>query len=224
MDGRSLTFTPGTFVASALELPITGRITQTPYRAVALHLNADVVADLLLAVDRPLEDGASCFAVGEATTDVLDAYYRFLRLLDDPQDRAVLAAGVEREVLYRVLCTPMGAVVRHFALAAPAVSPVQALVRAIREDPAAQISARDLAAQAGMSVASLYRHFRAATGTTPLQMQKHLRLQEARKLLLLGESTIAGAARAVGYRSPAHFSREYGLLFGSTPGAELTGR
>jgi AraC-like DNA-binding protein len=57
------------------------------------------------------------------------------------------------------------------------------------------------------------------TGLSPLQYQKRLRLQEARRLML-GERV--EAAYKVGYESPSQFSREYHRMFGAPPKQDVT--
>jgi AraC-like DNA-binding protein len=52
---------------------------------------------------------------------------------------------------------------------------------------------------------------------SPLQYQKQLRLQEARRLLLADQCDVATAAHRVGYESPSQFSREYSRHFGAPP-------
>ena len=74
-----------------------------------------------------------------------------------------------------------------------------------------------LARQLGMSVSGLHHHFKAATGMSPLQFQKHLRLQEARRLMLGEHLDAASAGYRVGYDDAAHFNREYKSLFGLPP-------
>jgi transcriptional regulator GlxA family with amidase domain len=78
----------------------------------------------------------------------------------------------------------------------------------------------NLAKHVGMSVASLNRHFRAVTGMSPLQYQKHLRLQRARIQLIAAPHDVAAIGYAVGYRNPSQFSREYRRMFGAPPGQD----
>jgi AraC-like DNA-binding protein len=73
-----------------------------------------------------------------------------------------------------------------------------------------------LAGLAGMSAASFHRHFKAATAMSPLQYQKSLRLQQARRPLIANEDA-SRAGYAVGYESASQFSREYARLFGAPP-------
>ena len=79
----------------------------------------------------------------------------------------------------------------------------------------------DIANAAGMSPSSLHEHFKAVTKMTPLEYQKQLRLQEARRLMLSEGTTAGGAGFAVGYESPSQFNREYARLFGAPPRRDI---
>ncbi len=221
LGSRLLTFVPGTFVVSAVDFPITGQVVEVPYRAAAVHLSSAIMADLALAA-KPVETASPStgFSTGTASPEIVDAMARLVRLLDNAQDRAVLADAAERELLYRVLQTPLGHIVRQIALEGHIVSRIEPAISWIREHPAAHLSVETLARQSNLSASSLYRHFKAATGSTPLQFQKQLRLQDARRLLLTGETNATGAARKAGYLNPAQFHREYVRLFGTTPGRD----
>jgi AraC-like DNA-binding protein len=207
-------------VVSALNFAFTGHVCEVPYRAVAVALSPGLLAGVLQVACLPAVQEAPEFMVGTASPQVLDAMCRLVRLLDHPDDRAVLAGAAERELLYRVLQTDAGQALRQMALDGHLVSRVEPTIRWIRERVMDPIDVEELAEMSHVSTSSLYRHFKAATGSTPLQFQKRLRLQEARKLLLVGETNAAGAAARVGYQNPAQFNREYARLFGTTPGRE----
>lgn len=89
----------------------------------------------------------------------------------------------------------------------------------IREGFAEPLSVAELSRLAGMSPATFHRHFKAVTDMTPGQYQKQLRLQEARRLLL-SEADVAQVGFAIGYGSPAQFSRDYRRFFGAPPGRD----
>ena len=74
-----------------------------------------------------------------------------------------------------------------------------------------------VASEARMSASALHQHFKTVTGMSPLQFQKQLRLQEARRLMLSEAADAAIAGHSVGYESPSQFSREYRRLFGAPP-------
>lgn len=65
-----------------------------------------------------------------------------------------------------------------------------------------------------MGQSALHNHFKTVAAMSPIQNQKRLRLQEARRLLLSGSTSAEAVAYAVGYASPSQFSREYAKLFG----------
>lgn len=141
-----------------------------------------------------------------------------LRLLDRPADVPALAPLIEKEILWRLLTGPHGAMIRQIGLANSALSQVSRAIRWIRDNYTEPMRIDDLARMAGMSPSAFHRHFRAATTLSPLQFQKRIRLQEARSLLLAGPDDVAGVGHLVGYDSPSQFNREYRRLFGAPPG------
>jgi transcriptional regulator GlxA family with amidase domain len=75
----------------------------------------------------------------------------------------------------------------------------------------------DMARKAGLSTSAFHNHFRSMTAMSPLQFQKRMRLNEARRLMLTEHVDASTAAFEVGYESPSQFSREYSRLFGAPP-------
>jgi AraC-like DNA-binding protein len=73
-----------------------------------------------------------------------------------------------------------------------------------------------------MSTSAFHHHFRVLTAMSPLQYQKWLRLNEARRLMLTEHLNPATAAFQVGYESPSQFSREYRRLFDEPPLRDIT--
>ena len=212
------------------DLPLTGHFLdatpQIPALGVGLVLRPAAIAPLLLEApagprSRPAAGGPA-IATGDAGPELLDAVARMLRLLDHPADVAVLAPLVEREILWRLLTGPHSGMVRQIGLADSSLSQVGRAIRWIRDNYAEPVRIADLARMAGMSAAAFHRHFRAITTMSPLQFQKHIRLQEARSLLLARPDDVAGVGHLVGYDSPSQFSREYRRLFGAPPGQDAT--
>ena len=81
----------------------------------------------------------------------------------------------------------------------------------------AEIILDHIAREVHMSPSALHHHFKAVTAMSPLQYQKQLRLQEARRLMLSEVMDAASAGHRVGYESPSQFSREYSRMFGAPP-------
>lgn len=222
---RRETYEAGSYLLSSLELPVTFSITRAPYRAAVLHLDAATIADLLLELDEAgppatAVPDVAALAVASMSDPLLDALGRLVGLLDAPDDLPVLAPRYEAEVLLRLLRGPSGPAIRQLALADSRLTHIRAAARWIRDHMDEPLSVHELADVATMSAASLHRHFRAATGMTPGQFQKRLRLQTARSALLAGESNAASVASTVGYGSVTQFTREYAREFGVPPAAD----
>jgi AraC-like DNA-binding protein len=210
-------------------LPVTGHFLdaspQHPALGMGLVLRPAAITQLLLEAPAARPSGAStgpAIATGDAGLDLLDAVARLLRLLDHPADTRVLAPLVEREILWRLLTGPHGAIVRQIGLADSSLSQVSRAIQWLRENYAEPMRIEDIARMAGMSAAAFHRHFRAVTTMSPLQFQKRIRLQEARSLLLARPDDVAGVGHLVGYDSPSQFNREYRRLFGAPPGQDAT--
>lgn len=218
---RRLRYDPASYFIATIELPASGcvRLNQPDesYLAVSLDLDGDRLAPLLAeAADLPAPAAEPAFGVNPVTPELLDAWLRMLRLLDTPKDIAVLAPLCEREILYRLLQGPQAAMLRQITQADSRLSRVRRAVAIIRDRYDQPVRIEELADHAGMSPASLHRHFKSATAMSPLQYQKSLRLQEARRLIVSGRE-VAAAAYAVGYESASQFSREYARMFGAAP-------
>jgi transcriptional regulator GlxA family with amidase domain len=138
-------------------------------------------------------------------------------LLDSPGDAAALAAGVEREVLWRLVTGPQGATVRQIGLADSELAHLGRAIRWIRVHYDKTLRVEELATLATMSVSSFHRHFRTVTSMAPIQFQKQIRLHEARVRLIADPGNAASIGFAVGYDSPSQFSREYRRMFGAPP-------
>ncbi len=216
-------FQEGETLVVPANLPIVGQITKAsaraPYLAMAFALRPEVIAELLatqpLATSSPgVQTGPSPSSIDPA---LLDAFNRLLALVDNLHDANVLLPMLEREIAWRLLHGSHAWLVRQIGQERAQSSRVGNVVRWICEHHSEPVSIDALAEMAGMSVFTFYRQFRAITATSPLQYQKQIRLQEARMLLLKGESDAVTAAYAVGYQSQSQFSREYRRRFGLPP-------
>ncbi|SFX80343.1 AraC family transcriptional regulator [Azotobacter vinelandii] len=220
---RTLHYDPATYFVMSIDLPATGVVrpaaTGEPYLAVALTLEPAVVAALLADLPEPgrKETGAAGFSVAAVTPELMDAWIRMLRLMARPADIAALAPAYEREILYRVLQGPHGAMLRAIATPDTAMARVSLAIQWIRRDFAQPLRVDALADRAAMSVSAFHRHFKAVTALSPLQYQKRIRLLQARTLLIAEGKSVNAAAFDVGYESTTQFSREYTRLFGQAP-------
>jgi AraC-like DNA-binding protein len=216
----------GQYLVVTVGLPPTSQITQAtpaePFLAFGLPLQPALVAQLLLESGPTVarRHNGPGIATGDADDNLLDPVVRLLRLLDEPRDVPVLAPGLQREIHWRLLNGPQGALVRQLGLDNSQCALVARAIGWIETHYDRVIRIDDLAKHVDMSVASLNRHFRAVTGMSPLQYQKQLRLQKARIQLIAAPHDVAAIGYAVGYRNPSQFSREYRRMFGAPPGQD----
>jgi AraC-like DNA-binding protein len=160
--------------------------------------------------------------VSPVEPQLLDAVARLVALLDSPHTLGPLAPLVLREITYRVLIGPQGARLRQIATAGAPAQQIARAIRWLRDHFAGPLRGEALARRAQMSLSGFHQHFKAVTGLSPLQYQKRLRLQEARRLMLGEGLDAAEAAFRVGYESPSQFSREYRRMFGAPPRRDVT--
>ncbi len=211
-----------------VELPVMGSVHQggpgVPYLSVGLDLDRERIVELLddLPAGRAQERPSQEFQVCRADGAFLDAWRRLMGLMRTPQDIPALAPVYEREILYRVLQGPQGWMLRDLAKVGSPLSRIEAAAVWIKEHLAEPFTVDVLAHQAGMSHTAFHSQFRAATGLSPVQFQKNLRLHRARSLLVVGAHSVATAAYEVGYQSPSQFNREYARLFGRSPAKDAT--
>jgi AraC-like DNA-binding protein len=228
LGDRVFDYAAGQFLVVTVDLPLTSRITAAsdaePFLAMTLPLDPPTIAQLLIESRLPSRAAPAgpALSVSDATPDLIDPVVRLLRLAGTPEDERVLAPAVKREIHWRLLTGPQGALVRQIGLADSRVSLAARAIAWIRDHYDEVIRVEDLAAEVGLSVSSLNRHFRAATSMSPVQYQKRIRLQRARILLLANPADVAGAGHAVGYTSASQFNREYRRLFGAPPRQDAT--
>ena len=225
VNGEVYRYGAGEYLVTSVDLPVVGNIVAAnqdeAFLAVAIRLDPDRIASLLLdtgvPTGAPVTHPPSAFGVGHAPPPLLDAIARLLGLLDQPADMAALRAGIEREILWRLLTGPQGATIRQIGIADSRLAHLTRAIRWIRDHHNQTLRIADLAATAAMSPSSFHRHFLAITSMTPLDYQKQLRLNEAHMRLLTGDHDVAAVGFSVGYSSPSQFSREYRRMFGTAP-------
>ncbi|AQA00976.1 AraC family transcriptional regulator [Sphingopyxis sp. QXT-31] len=211
------------YLVVSVDLPVTGMVlkasAENPYLCLKLDLDVAVLSELLLAHDDrvPRGDHAASIAVGQVDPAMRDTALRLLRLLDTPGDIPALAPLIERELLYRLLSGPRGAMLRHIATADTRLHQISRAVAWIKDHYSGAFSIDHLAGLAGMSPSSFHEHFKSVTRFSPLQYRTRLRLLEARRLMVSEAIDAASAGFQVGYDSPSQFSRDYAKAFGMPP-------
>jgi len=221
MEDRVFHYRGGDHLTVSVDLPVSGHVIQAPYAALSLTLDPAVIAGLALeSGDDAAEPPAGPLTIHPTEPELAETVVRLVRLLDRPADIAVLAPMIRREIHWRLLQGPGGAMVRQMGMADSRLARIGRVLNRLRDRYAEPVRVEALAEVAGMSPATFHRHFKAVTGMSPLQYQKRIRLLEARTRLLAEPADVAGVGFSVGYDSPSQFSREYARLFGAPPGRD----
>lgn len=219
------------YLVFSVDLPLVGQVIEAspekPYLCLQLDIDVAMLSALLLesgaaiAKDAVLPAGDLALSVSPVTPELLDAVIRLVRLLETPRDIAMLAPLAEREILYRALFGEHGARLRQIATADSRLQQINRAIGWIKANYAEPFRIEAVAKAASMSASALHQHFKAVTSLSPLQYQKQIRLQEARRMILAQSLDAATAGHNVGYESPSQFSREYSRLFGAPPARDI---
>ena len=229
VGGDVLRYDPQHYLLFTVDLPVIFRVEEAseerPYFGLRLDLDPTLVASVMMeagAEPRKGDAGVKAIGVNAVDADLLDAVVRLVRLIDKPGEQRALAPLIKREIVYRLLAGGEGARLGH--LVASSRGDTRRISRAIgrlREHYNEPLKIEEIARDLGMSVSGFHHHFKSVTSMSPLQFQKQIRLQEARRLMLGEDLDAASAGHRVGYEDPAYFSRDYKKLFGAPPQRDI---
>lgn len=212
------------YLITSLGLPVIVEIIEAsrekPYLGLRLELDQRAIAQLMVDSNLPLSRTHQAnrgMAVSDVSISLLEPFNRLLALLDEPESIPILAPLIEREILYRLLVGEQGFRLRQIAAAGSQSHQISRAIDWLKTNFTKPLHIEDLASYVNMSASTFHHHFRALTAMSPLQFQKWLRLNEARRLMLVEHLDASTAAFQVGYESPSQFSREYSRVFGRPP-------
>ena len=215
---------PSRYLLTSVNVPVIGQVVEAsperPYLCFFLRLDLGAARQLLIDHDLPVQSRPSSgrgIATGSATLELFDAFARLLAIADKPKDIPILGPLIQREIVYRLLTGEEGARFCEIASSGSLSHRIAQAANWIRSNYARPLRIQKLAASVKLGVSTLHHQFRAMTSMSPLQYQKQLRLQEARRLMLTENYDAGSAALEVGYESTTQFSREYSRLFGQPP-------
>ncbi|SDJ29579.1 AraC family transcriptional regulator [Natribacillus halophilus] len=221
-------YSPTDYLVASVDLPVTAQVTEAsadvPYLGFKLEFTPEQILDVLSDSEisiNPKENAKRGMFVSHMEPTLLDAVLRLARLLDNPQDIPVLAPLFKKEILYRLLQGMNGNTLKQIAIEGSSTYRIRNVIEHIMNNFDRSYRIEELAEKANMSVSSLHRHFKEVTAMSPIQLQKQLRLQEARRLLLIESTDATDVAFQVGYESPSQFSREYSRMFGFPPREDI---
>lgn len=215
---------------SGVNMPVSSCLMEAtadnPYLSMSLELDSSLIATLAQRVPIPSQDGdATAFGatVQPVGPDLLDAFLRMMELIDKPEYADMLGPLIYQEIHFRLLMTPFGNQLRRFSALGSKSNLIKEAMSWLIAHYKESFSTEDLAARINMAPSTFHKHFKEVTTLSPLQYQKHLRLAEAQRLMLVDRYTASQAAFAVGYESANQFSREYKRLFGESPKKSVSG-
>ena len=217
-------YDPAHYLIATAALPVASRITEAsperPFLSLLLRLDPALVGSVMVEAGYPVPRGQSsvrAIDVNLLDADLLDAVVRLVRLVDSPTDARVLAPLVMREIVYRLLVGEQSDRLRQIATLGGHMHRIAKAIDRLRTDFDRPLRIESLAQELGMSVSGFHHHFKEVTAMSPLELQKQLRLQEARRLMLGEGFDASSAGYRVGYNDVSHFTREYKRLFGAPP-------
>lgn len=217
-------YDPYSYLLATLELPVVGRVLEAsperPYLGLRLNLDPTLVGSVMMEMGQVAPRGqgdVKGINVSPLDATLLDAVLRLVRLLDAPSEARLLLPLISREIIYRLLVGEQGQRLHQMTVLGGHTHRIAQAVEKMCREFSQPLRVEDMARQIGMSVSGFHHHFKAVTAMSPLQFQKQLRLQEARRLMLGEALDAATAGYRVGYDDASHFNREYKRLFGVPP-------
>ena len=229
LGAETYVYDPQHFLITSVDLPTVAEIIdasrEKPYLGLVLRLDQREMSQLLVDSNLPpsrQQQSSRGMATGKVTLPLITTFQRLIDLLDEPKDIPILAPIIKREIFYRLLVSDQGARLRQMASRGSQSHQIARSIDWLKGNFTRPLRIDDLATQVNMSTSTFHHHFRALTAMSPLQYQKWLRLNEARRLMLTERRDAATAAFQVGYESPSQFSREYSRLFGNSPLRDIT--
>jgi AraC-like DNA-binding protein len=217
-------YDPAHYLLATAELPVVSQVIEAsqerPYLSLRLKLDPTLVGSVMVEAGHfSPRSHADVRAINVSPLDasLLDAVVRLVRLLDAPAEAPFLAPLITREIVYRLLMGEQGDRLRHIMVQGGHTHRIARAIEWLRKEFDQPLRIDDIAQELGMSVSSFHHHFKAVTAMSPLQFQKQMRLQEARRLMLGENLDAASAGYRVGYNDASHFNREYKRLFGLPP-------
>lgn len=222
-DHRYL-YDPSHYLIATAELPVVSQVVKAskerPYLSLRLDLDPTLVGAIMVETGHTSPNGIAdvrAIDVSPLDSGLLDAVLRLVRLLESPGEVRTLGPLVTREIIYRLLMGEQRVRLSHVAILSGQIHRIAKAVERLRKDFDQPLRIEGIARDLGMSVSGFHHHFKAVTAMSPLQFQKQLRLQEARRLMLGENLDAASAGYRVGYEDPSQFNREYKRLFGAPP-------
>lgn len=216
------------YILASVDLPISGQVIaasqDAPYLAIKLEFTSNEILEVLHDAQISIHQKDKInrgLSVNQIEVPLFETVMRLLRLLEQPNDILILAPLIKKEIIYRLLQGKNGEQLKQMAIEESSTHRISDAIQYIMNNFHQPFRVEDLAETVNLSVSTFHRQFKEITSMSPIQFQKQLRLQEARRLLLTRLVDATEAAFQVGYESPSQFSREYSRMFGLPPREDI---
>ena len=223
-------YDPYQYLLSSTRFPADIRIIEAskekPYISLTIRFTLENIYEVLkntnpekLKFQKKAEKG---LFFDELNLKLYEPMYRLVKLLSMPQeDIKFLSPFIIKEILYLLVNEKSGYFLNKFAMEGTASNKIVKAITEITNTYSEKLNMKELARRIDMAESSLYQNFKTITSMSPLQFQKKLRLEEAKRMLTHRNIDVSEAAFLVGYESPSQFSREYSRMFGVPPKEHL---
>lgn len=228
IDQQAYLYDSHHFLVTALDIPASTQVLSAtrdePCLGLSLRLDRSIIAELITQMGLPKngEKERTSVATSNISSDLLEPLARLLALINEPKSIALLAPLIIKEIHYRLLTSDIASCLWSIGSVGSMSHRIFEVIGWLKLHYAERLSIELLANEMQMSPSSLHHHFRQLTGMSPLQYQKRLRINEARRLMINEHLDAASASYRVGYESPSQFSREYKRLFGLPPKQDIS--
>jgi len=224
LGDKCYTYDPTRYLLTTVDLPAPAQIAEaseaSPFLSLWLELSPTLVGSVLAEAGYgtpPEKSDSVAIDVSPLDANLLDSVTRLVRLQDSPTEAELLMPLIKREIIYRLWMSDQRGRLAHLMISGNYVPNAVRAIEHLRQNFDQPVRIEDLAQEVGMSVSTFHRHFKSVTAMSPIQFQKQLRLQEARRLMLSEDISAASAAYQVGYNDASHFNRDYKNFFGEPP-------
>lgn len=222
LGSEKFTYNENQLVVTSIDIPTIGSIIEAspekPFISLIFDLDNYVISQLLSEGNYSHNENIRRgMGITEADETLLDAFYRLVSLVGQPERQKVMAPMIIKEIHYLLLTSSLGDILRTINTKGSPNNQIANAIAWMKENYRKPLKVDELAQKFNMAESSFYRHFSKVTTLSPLQYQKKLRLHEAQRLMLSENLDAANAAYEVGYESASQFNREYKRMFGMPP-------
>ena len=221
ISNKTYTCNEGQFMIVGVDLPsgtfLTNVSKNRPLLAVSLIIDWNIVAELSNKIKIEKQHFCDCLSITNITDDLYDAFLRLVDMVEKNKQDDIITKLIIQEIYYMILTSPIGYKLIDLNTLGTNNNKISKAILTIKNNFNKKLNIEDIAKSVNMTATTFYRNFKSITGFSPLQYQKHLRLHEARNLMLINGINATSASYKVGYESVSQFNREYKKMFGNTP-------